>query len=66
VIVVPAQTTSEGSERKFLHGSKFELGSGFAPHPLFTRWFEEQIEAGTALLRLKQAEPICGAVQARR
>jgi sirohydrochlorin ferrochelatase len=51
VIVIPARTTSEGPEKELLAGLAFELGSGFAPHPLFERWVEEQIEAGIAALR---------------
>jgi hypothetical protein len=50
VIVIPARTTSEGPEKELLAGLSFELGSGFAPHPLFERWVEEQIEAGIAAL----------------
>lgn len=36
---------NEGHEKKFLAGLEYELGSGFAPHPLFARWVEEQIKA---------------------
>jgi sirohydrochlorin ferrochelatase len=50
VIVIPARTTSEGPEKELLAGLRFELGSGFAPHPLFERWVEEQITAGIAAL----------------
>ena len=45
-IVIPARTTATGPEKQFLAGLEFELGSGFAPHPLFTRWVEEQIQRG--------------------
>ena len=45
-IVIPARTTSTGPEKKFLEGLKFELGEGFAPHPLFTQWVDEQIQQG--------------------
>lgn len=51
VIVIPARTTSEGFEKKFLAGLEFELGSGFAPHPLFARWVEEQIGTGREALK---------------
>lgn len=56
VIVVPARTTSEGFEKKFLAGLNFELASGFAPHPLFAKWIEEQIDAGTAAIKRSTTE----------
>jgi len=49
-IVLPARTTGEGPEREFLAGLNYALGNGFAPHPLFARWVEEQIRAGAAKL----------------
>ncbi len=49
-LVIPARTNAQGPERKFLEGLDFVLGSGFAPHPLFTRWIEEQIATGLAAL----------------
>lgn len=45
-IVIPARTTATGPEKRFLAGLQFELGSGFAPHPLFTQWVDEQIQQG--------------------
>jgi sirohydrochlorin ferrochelatase len=50
-IVIPARTTGQGPERELLSGLSFELGSGFAPHPLFVEWVEEQVRAGIAKLR---------------
>jgi hypothetical protein len=47
-IVIPARTTGEGSEKKFLSGLEFDLGSGFAPHPMFVQWVDEQVTAGLA------------------
>lgn len=47
-IVIPARTTGTGPEKRFLNGLRFELGEGFAPHPLFTQWVEEQIQQGIA------------------
>lgn len=47
-IVIPARTTGEGPEKKFLSGLEFDLGSGFAPHPMFVQWVDEQIKAGLA------------------
>ena len=52
-IVIPARVTGEGSEREFLKGLNFELGAGFAPHPLFVRWVDEQIRVGADMLELK-------------
>lgn len=49
-IVLPARTTGQGSETKFLEGLAFDLGSGFAPHPLFAPWVEAQVQAGLASL----------------
>lgn len=49
-IVIPARTTGQGFEKKFLDGLDYDLGSGFAPHPLFVTWMEEQIKAGAAQL----------------
>lgn len=51
-LVIPARTNGRGPERRFLDGMKFELGEGFAPHPLFVRWFEQQVQAGAAKLRV--------------
>jgi sirohydrochlorin ferrochelatase len=45
-LVIPARTVGEGPERKFLSGLEYDLGSGFAPHPNFLRWMEEQIKSG--------------------
>lgn len=50
VIVIPARTTGQGSEREFLDGLRFELGAGFAPHPRFDAWLEEQVAHGIAQL----------------
>lgn len=52
-LVIPARTSAEGSERELLKGLDFDLGTGFAPHPLFARWVEEQIHEGTDMLGLK-------------
>lgn len=50
-LVIPARTTAQGPERELLEGLTFELGTGFAPHPLFEAWFEEQITTAAARLR---------------
>lgn len=56
-LVIPARTNAHGPERQFLEGLDFALGSGFAPHPLFARWVEEQIVKGRqALAAMPAAE----------
>lgn len=47
-IVIPARTTGQGPEGKFLAGLEYDLGSGFAPHPLFVQWVDEQVKMGLA------------------
>lgn len=49
-LVIPARTNAQGPERRFLEGLDFALGSGFAPHPLFTRWVGEQVRGGLAAI----------------
>jgi len=44
VIVIPARTNGTGPEATLLSGLNYRLGAGFAPHPLFARWVEEQVE----------------------
>jgi hypothetical protein len=47
-IVIPARTTGVGPEKKFLAGLEYDLGSGFAPHPMFVRWVDENVKTGLA------------------
>ena len=47
-IVIPARTTGQGLEKTFLAGLEYELGSGFAPHPMFVQWVDENVKAGLA------------------
>lgn len=47
-IVIPARTTGQGPEDKFLSGLEYDLGSGFAPHPMFVQWVDEQVRVGLA------------------
>lgn len=54
-LVIPARTAAQGNEREFLKGLEFELGTGFAPHPLFARWVEEKIREGVARLKASGA-----------
>jgi hypothetical protein len=49
-LVIPARTNAQGPERVFLKGLSFELGEGFAPHPLFARWVEEQVKNGISAI----------------
>jgi len=43
-IVIPARTTHGGHAGRWLSDLEFEHnGEGFAPHPLFEKWVEEQI-----------------------
>jgi sirohydrochlorin ferrochelatase len=49
-IVIPARTSAQGFESNFLDGLAFTLGEGFAPHPLFERWLDAQVQAGVAQL----------------
>lgn len=46
----PETRTGQGMEEHFLKGLQFDLGTGFAPHPLFASWVEQQIQAGIAAL----------------
>lgn len=66
VLVVPARTTGEGPETRLLDGLPIEVGEGFAPHPLFTRWVEEQIQAGAEALPLARPDTLAGPVSAGR
>lgn len=43
VIVIPARTNGTGPEARLLSGLNYRLGTGFAPHPLFARWMDEQV-----------------------
>ncbi|MEO8991387.1 MAG: cobalamin biosynthesis protein CbiX [Nitrosospira sp.] len=47
-IVIPARTTGQGFEKIFLAGLEYELGSGFAPHPMFVQWVDERVKEGLA------------------
>lgn len=49
-IVIPARTIGQGMEKIFLAGLDYELGSGFAPHPMFVQWVDENVKAGLAQL----------------
>lgn len=64
-LVIPARTAAQGNEREFLKGLDFELGTGFAPHPLFARWVEEKIREAAARLQVSEA-PAAVPVQASR
>ena len=57
-LVIPARTNATGPEEEFLEGLEFELGEGFAPHPLFARWVESQIEVGLRDLTGRASEAV--------
>jgi hypothetical protein len=50
-LVIPARTLGAGPEHRYLDGLAYELGQGFAPHPLFVRWLEAQVATGVERLR---------------
>jgi sirohydrochlorin ferrochelatase len=56
-IVIPARTNDRGPEQQLLKGLTYELGTGFAPHPKFAQWFEEQIQAGIAAFQGETGTP---------
>lgn len=51
IIIIPARTTGQGPAQQLLIDKSFKLGTGFAPHPLFTRWTIEMTEQGIATLQ---------------
>lgn len=50
-IVIPARTTGKGRSRQFLKSSEFIAGEGFAPHPLFQKWVEQQLQRGVETVK---------------
>ncbi|HID81185.1 MAG TPA: hypothetical protein EYP51_02225, partial [Thiotrichales bacterium] len=50
-IIIPARTTGEGPTKKFLGEMNYKSGSGFAPHPLFSKWVKQQMEIGIETLK---------------
>lgn len=55
-IVIPARTNSVGPEDEFLEGLDYVLGEGFAPHLLFARWVELQIQEGITALTARVSD----------
>lgn len=45
-LVIPARTTARGHGREYLEEFDYRYGTGFAPHPRFVEWVEEQIKKG--------------------
>jgi hypothetical protein len=45
-LVIPARTGGEGPAHTYLDGLDYRYATGFSPHPAFTAWVREQIEAG--------------------
>jgi sirohydrochlorin ferrochelatase len=62
VLVVPARTNGAGQEAEWLAGQGCRFHpDGFAPHPAFTRWVEQQITTGMA--QFSPAAPVAPASQ---
>lgn len=49
-LVIPVRTNEQGPARSLVPDLDFRYGYGFAPHPEFTEWTREQIEAGIDVL----------------
>lgn len=49
-IVVPERTTGQGPGEKYFKGLSYRYATGFAPHPNFLKWVEEQIHEGAQRL----------------
>lgn len=57
-IVIPARTTRAGQEEEWLKGLDYVFnGNGFAPHPKFVAWLEEQIQQSLAHFNRREAQP---------
>ncbi|HEX7045969.1 MAG TPA: hypothetical protein VF275_00150 [Gammaproteobacteria bacterium] len=54
-LLVPARTTDTGNARELIPDMEYALASGFAPHPLFVRWLEEQVSLGIESLQSMQS-----------
>ncbi len=64
-IVIPARTTRGGREEEWLKGLNYVYnGNGFAPHPMFERWVEEQILI--AMAYFNKQEPPAGILSRSR
>ena len=50
-LIIPARTTGQGPTEAFLKGLDYRAGTGFAPHPLFPKWIEQQLHKGIAMIR---------------
>ena len=60
-IIIPARTTRGGPEEEWLNGLSYVYnGNGFAPHPMFVRWVEEQILL--SLAHFNKSEPPPGII----
>lgn len=51
VLIVPARTLGQGPADRYLDGLDYTLGEGFAPHPLFAEWLDQQVRLGMDKLR---------------
>ena len=50
-IIIPARTTGKGRASSFLKDVNYKAGTGFAPHPLFSKWVEQQIIRGVETVK---------------
>lgn len=58
-IVIPARTTHGGHANRWLSDLEFEHnGEGFAPHPLFEQWVEEQIRLSLDHFMRSEPKPL--------
>lgn len=58
-IVIPARTTQGGHAQRWLSDLEFvHNGKGFAPHPLFVEWVEEQIDKALNHFNSRDSQPV--------
>ncbi len=50
-IIIPARTTGEGRAKSFLKDANYKAAKGFAPHPLFSIWIEQQLVRGAETVK---------------
>jgi sirohydrochlorin ferrochelatase len=52
-LIIPARTTGRGPADRYLEGLHYRAGTGFAPHPLFPKWIEQQVDKGAAMITVQ-------------
>ena len=50
-LIIPARTTGKGPADEYLEGLTYRAGTGFAPHPLFAKWVEQEFLEGLEQIR---------------